>query len=124
MLETAAGIPEVGELEEALRWGEPAYLTPSGTGSTIRLGPVRGMSDEFALFFNCQTTLVETFRQWFPQGLRFEGNRSIVFRVDEPLPAEAVAECVEAALTYHRRSVLPRPTGGSGEANRGRNVWS
>jgi hypothetical protein len=69
----------------------------------VRLGPVRGAPDEFALFFNCQTSLVETFRQWFPHGLRFEGNRSIVFRIDEPLPTEEVTECIAAALTYHRR---------------------
>jgi len=43
VLDTAATTDGVGALEEALRWGEPAYLTTqSGSGSTVRIGPVRG----------------------------------------------------------------------------------
>ena len=38
ILETAANTAEVGEIEETLKWGEPAYLTSqSGSGSTIRI---------------------------------------------------------------------------------------
>jgi hypothetical protein len=32
---------------------------------------------------------------------RFEGNRALVFDVGAPLPKDAVAFCVSAALTYH-----------------------
>ncbi len=36
---TAALIEGVGEIEESLKWGEPAYLTAkSKIGSTIRIG--------------------------------------------------------------------------------------
>lgn len=104
VLQTAAATPGVGRIEEALKWGEPAYLTPeTKSGSTVRIGPRRDDPRAYAVFFNCQTTLVETFRTWFPTGLRFDGNRAIVFDLDDPLPEEAVSECVAAALTYHTR---------------------
>ena len=64
----------------------------------------------YALYFNCQTTLLDTFRSWFPDELRYEGNRAIVFAVGETVPRELVKECIVAALTYHRR---PRPAGGA-----------
>ena len=39
LLATAANTPGVGEIEETLKWGEPAYLTHRPkSGSTIRLG--------------------------------------------------------------------------------------
>lgn len=103
ILATASATQGIGPVEETLKWGEPAYLTPeSKSGSTIRIAPLRGATEEYGLFFICQTSLVETFRQWFPTGLRFEANRAIVFHVDDPLPMEAVGECIRAALTYHR----------------------
>ena len=38
ILKTAASTQSVGELEETLKWGEPAYLTSeSKIGSTIRI---------------------------------------------------------------------------------------
>ncbi len=39
IFETAAQTRGVGQLNETLKWGQPAYLTPvSKSGSTIRLG--------------------------------------------------------------------------------------
>ena len=55
------------------------------------------------MYFNCQTTLVETFRTLFPKELRFEGNRALVFGVGSRVSKPAVAFCVAAALTYHLR---------------------
>ena len=38
IFEVAASTPGVGELEETLKWGEPAYLTTqSKSGSTVRI---------------------------------------------------------------------------------------
>ena len=103
IFETAAAIDGVGEIEETLKWGEPAYVTArSGTGSTIRIDWKKSKPAQYAMYFNCQTTLVDTFRTLFPKELKFEGNRAIVFGVDEALHAETVALCIEAALTYHR----------------------
>jgi hypothetical protein len=101
---TAASTPGVGELEETLKWGEPAYLTTrSKSGSTIRIGWKKSRPNEYAMYFNCQTTLVDTFRSLFPDDLQFEGNRAIVFHDAQAVPTETLAYCVAAALTHHRR---------------------
>lgn len=100
---TAAKTDGAGELDETLKWGEPAYLTArTRSGSTIRIGRRKDDPDKYCMYFNCQTRLVETFRQWFPERLTFEGNRAVVFDVAEPLPRADVTECIAAALTYHR----------------------
>jgi hypothetical protein len=104
VLDTAAATPGVGEIEETLKWGEPAYLTSaSKSGSTIRLGPVKSSPSQYALFFNCKTTLVDTFRTLFPQELRYDGNRAVVLDSEGAMPRDALAFCIQAALTYHRR---------------------
>jgi hypothetical protein len=67
IFEIAAGIEGVGPLEETLKWGEPAYLTETtGSGSTIRLGRSRSSERQCAVLFNCRTTLVDDFRNRFP----------------------------------------------------------
>jgi len=111
---TASSTDGVGELEETLKWGEPAYFTSKRkSGSTIRIDWKKARPDEYAMYFNCQTTLIETFKALFPKELRFEGNRAIVFKVSEAVPADSLAFCVAAALTYHRSSerayLPPRP---------------
>ena len=106
----AAKFESVGPLTETLKWGEPAYLTEATkSGSTIRLGVLRSMPGRGAALFNCQTTLVDTFRAHFSDALLFEGNRAIVFPESEPLPTDALIVCFDLALTYHARKHAGRP---------------
>ena len=100
-LGTARSLPEVGEVEEALKWGEPAYATLSKAGSTFRMDWKAKHPENYALYFNCQTDLVETFRTIFSDDFAFEGNRAIVLKLAQRMPAESVAFCMAAALTYH-----------------------
>jgi hypothetical protein len=45
---------------EALKWGQPSYLTPqSQSGSTIRIDQVKPEAGQRAVYFHCQTNLVE-----------------------------------------------------------------
>ena len=102
IFDTAAATPGVGALEETLKWGEPAYVTAqSGSGSTVRIAWKKADPTHCAMYFNCRTSLVETFRSLFPTEFRFEGQRAIVFDLAEPVPADSLAFCVAAALTYH-----------------------
>jgi len=111
ILRTAAETEGVGELEETLKWGEPAYLTSStGSGSTIRIDWKKKRPNEYAMYFNCQTTLVETFRTLFPNDFKFEGNRALVFGEADAIPMDALAFCIASALTYHR-AAKPRHHG-------------
>ena len=99
--ETARSLPAVGEIEETLKWGEPAYGTPSKAGSTFRMDWKAKAPGRYALYFNCQTDLVDTFKTLFPNDFVFEGNRALVFRLGEAIPADSVAFCMAAAFTYH-----------------------
>jgi hypothetical protein len=101
---TAALTDGVGSLEETLKWGEPAYVTAeSKSRSTVRIGWKASRPSQYAIYFHCQTNLVESFRTWFPGELRFEGNRAIVFSGADILPTDSLAACIAAALTYRQK---------------------
>ncbi len=103
LIHERAAVADAGALTEALKWGEPAFLTSeSKSGSTIRVAWKTRAPDQIGVYFNCQTTLVSDFRTLFPQGLRFEDNRAILLRIDTRIPREALGMCLGMALTYHR----------------------
>ena len=94
----------VGPLTETLKWGEPAYLTEAtGSGSTIRLGWLRSSEQPCAVLFNCNTTLVETFREQFPDSFAYSKNRAICLSPSGALPKAPLSSCLVLALTYHQR---------------------
>ncbi|GGF13731.1 hypothetical protein GCM10011321_02140 [Youhaiella tibetensis] len=100
----AARTEGVGPLTEALKWGEPAYLTEaSRSGTTIRLGATRSSPDAAAVLLNCRTSLVESFRAGFADVFAFEGNRAVIMPIAGPLPQAPLILCLRAALTYRRR---------------------
>jgi hypothetical protein len=102
IFETAADTPRVGKLAETLKWGEPAYVTTqTGSGSTVRIDWKAKAPDRYALYFNCQTNLVDTFRTMFPHDFKFEGNRALVIGLRDRVPRAELAWCIAAALTYH-----------------------
>ena len=99
--DTAKATKGVGALEETLKWGQPSYLTPeTKSGSTIRIDQVKPEPGQYAVYFHCQTNLVETFRELYPE-LRYEGNRCIMLDAQEKVPEAALRHCVALALTYH-----------------------
>jgi len=103
IFETAAKLG-VGPLTETLKWGDPDYLTAAtGSGSTIRLGWLRSSEQPCAVLFNCNTTLVETFRERFPDAFAYSKNRAICLSPNGALPKAPLASCLALALTYHQR---------------------
>ncbi len=102
IFEIAAKTPGVGPLEETLKWGQPAYLTPeTRSGSTIRLGVPK--SGGFALYVHCQTTIIAEFRNLFSTDLIYEGSRGIHFQDVSELRSDTVRLVIAGALTYHLR---------------------
>ena len=102
--QVAALTPGVGVIEEALRWQQPSYLTPeTGSGSTIRIDAVKEQADKYAMYFHCQSGLIDHFKQIYPKTFNYEGNRAIVFSVADKLPETELRHCVSLALTYHLR---------------------
>jgi hypothetical protein len=102
IFETARATEGVGRIEETLRWGQPSYLTPdTKSGSTIRIDQVKFTDNQYAVHFHCQTDLIATFRELYPDEFRYGGNRSIVFRTEDAIPEPALRHCLALALTYH-----------------------
>ena len=86
--------------------GPASYLTSeSKSGSTIRIDAIHAKPGSYAIYFHCQTTLVESFRQRFSTRFRYEGNRALIFSATGKLPTAELRECIAEALTYHLNKV-------------------
>jgi Domain of unknown function (DU1801) len=108
IFDTAKSIKAVGELEETLKWGQPSYLTTkSKSGSMVRIDKVNNQDDKYAIYFLCQTTLVESFKEMFGDKLIYEGNRAIHFDVDDDFPVSEITKCISMALTYRLEKKKP-----------------
>lgn len=103
ILDTARETKGVGAITEALRWGQPAYLTmETRSGSTIRLAPAGPKSGhDVAMFFICHTKLVERFEGLFGDTFRYEGGRALLFMTGDQRSDAELRVCIEMALTYH-----------------------
>ncbi|MDC9595081.1 DUF1801 domain-containing protein [Xenorhabdus sp. IM139775] len=98
LFDIASKTEGVGAITEMLKWGQPSYLTlETGSGTTIRLD--RFGDSHVAIFFHCQTTLIDTFRTLFPE-LNYSKNRAIVFDPKNDLPTDELSICIEMALSY------------------------
>src|SRR5260370_41951260 len=91
----------VGALEEALKWGQVSYLTSeTGSGSTIRIDRVKSAANQYAIYFHCQTDLVSTFRELYPE-LNYGGNRCILPDAADVLPRANSCLRPGPAQTHH-----------------------
>lgn len=95
----------LGAITETLKWGEPSYA--SKKGSPIRMDWKAKNPESVSIFFNCKTTLVETFRELHANALQLNGNREIIISTAEPLPVDELRSCLVMALRYHDLKKLP-----------------
>jgi uncharacterized protein YdhG (YjbR/CyaY superfamily) len=98
--EVANELPEMGAVEESLKWGEPGFR--SKMGSTLRMDWKPRAPEHYALYFQCTTKLVDAFRLVFGPVFAYEGTRAIVFHLDQPLPESEIKACIRATLMYHK----------------------
>lgn len=104
IFDVAGGSTKIGMIEETLKWGQISYLTNHPkSGTTIRIDEYVSKPNHVALFVHCQTSLVDTFRQLYPDEFCYEGNRAIIFDTVDNGRLEALRHCIELALTYHLR---------------------
>jgi len=106
ILDTANKIGEISSLEETLKWGEPSYI--SKYGSTIRIDWKTKIPDQYAIYFKCTSKLVPIFKFIYPDIFKFEGNRAIIFQLNEGIPKSELKNCIKAALMYHKVKHLPQ----------------
>lgn len=64
--------------------------------------------NQYATYFKCASRLVATFRDAFGDIFEFEGNRAIVFQIEDQLPEAELKSCIKAALRYHKVKQLAR----------------
>ena len=100
-----ANANELGTVEETLKWGEPSYTVKGG--SPIRMDWKASQPEFVFMYFNCNTRLVETFRELYGEDLQLDGKRAIALRVDAPADKEILKECISMALRYHKIKHLP-----------------
>jgi len=104
VFEVAAGTDGVGRLTETLKWGQPSYLTEeTKSGTTVRIDRLK-KADGYALYVHCQSGLVPTFRELYPDTFRYEGRRALLFDTGARLPLPALRHCIGLALTRHLRA--------------------
>lgn len=102
IFDVASRTDGVGALEETLKWGQPSYLTTqTKSGSLIRIDQIKSQEEKYAMFFHCQTTLVDTFKEMYRDKFEFGGNRSLIFSVKKKVPVKELRHCISMALTYH-----------------------
>jgi len=99
ILEVAEESNEITHLEETLKWGEPSFVTKNG--STLRMDWKEKTPNQYALYFQCTSRLVDTFRLVFEHTFQYEGKRAIIFQLDQRIPELELKECIKASLTYH-----------------------
>lgn len=100
VVETAKDIPEVSNLEETLKWGEPSFLNKNG--STLRMDWKEKTPNQYQMYFKCTSRLVETFKLVFGDLFEYEKNRAIIFQLDQEIPVEELKKCIKATLMYHK----------------------
>jgi hypothetical protein len=105
IIETAREIEEITNLDETLKWGEPSYLVKKG--STIRIDWKEKKPDQYALYFKCTSRLVSTFKLVYGNIFKFEGERAIIFKMEDNIPKSELKKCITAALLYHKVKHLP-----------------
>lgn len=95
----------LGAVEESLKWGEPSYLVKGG--STIRFDWKLKTPDQYCVYFNCRSKLVDTFRELYSDQLKFSGNRAIVLEINQSVPPSCLSHCIELAMRYQKNKHLP-----------------
>jgi hypothetical protein len=100
VIETAKTTEGLEYLEETLKWGEPSFV--SNIGSTLRMDWKEKTPTQVAMYFQCTSRLVNTFRIVYGDLFQYEGTRALVFPLNEEIPDKQVAECIRASLRYHK----------------------
>ncbi|MEP2781611.1 MAG: DUF1801 domain-containing protein [Pseudoruegeria sp.] len=90
----------IGPIEEALKWGQPAYLTTkTRSGTTLRLGV--GKQGNAAVFAHCQTSVMSDFQTLTGTDFQFDGNRGLWLSGAKDANDPRLDQLIYSALTYH-----------------------
>ena len=100
ILQVAGETPEVGRLEETLKWGQPSFTTPdTRSGSTLRIGMTK--AGDVGLFAHCGTTIISDYAAAFPGLDRIDGKRGVLFADKAEIAPDRLRFLIRHGLTYH-----------------------
>lgn len=105
IIETAAELETVSFLEETLKWGEPSYIAKKG--SAIRIDWKPKTPNQYAMYLQCTSKLIPTFKLIYHNIFEFEGSRAIIFQLEDGIAVKELKKCVAVALQYHKIKHLP-----------------
>ncbi|MGL4279574.1 MAG: DUF1801 domain-containing protein [Albidovulum sp.] len=96
----AGALPVIGPVVEALRWGQPAFLTPqTGAACSLRIG-LAG-AGQFGIFVHCRTSLIAEFKAMTGGRFATQGTRAVLFASAQEIDEVPLGFLIRGALTYH-----------------------
>ncbi|MCG8316270.1 MAG: DUF1801 domain-containing protein [Pseudomonadales bacterium] len=95
----------LGTISESLKWGQLSFSSPKGSPFRIDWSP--DTPTDVSLFFHCQSKLISTFREVYPNNFNYVGNRQIVLPLCSASKHKALSHCISVALRYHQVKEIP-----------------
>lgn len=105
IVEVATEMEQIKSLEISLKWGEPSYKVKKG--SPVRIDWKPKSPDQYAMYFVCTTSLVETFKMVYGNLFKYEKNRALLFDLDEEVPEKELKDCITMAFNYQALKIHP-----------------
>lgn len=95
----------LGKVEESLKWGEPSFSVKGG--SPIRIDWKDKTPEVLNVYFHCQTRLIDTFKEVYPNSFTYQGNRALSLPLTKSIHDTPLKQCLLIAMTYHKVKHLP-----------------
>ena len=90
----------LGPVSESLKWQQLSYSCPSG--SPIRIDWNADSPQTISIFCHCQTKLIASFKEVYPNAFRYLGNREMVLAINQISANPELTHCISVALKYHQ----------------------
>ncbi len=100
ILDIAKKDEEIDFVCEALKWGEPSFLTKS-SGTTLRIDWKEKTPEYISIFVNCQTKLISMFKELYPNEFEYFGNRELRIPLKGKYSKTKLKKCIELVLKYN-----------------------
>ena len=86
-------------MEETLKWGEPSLITKKV--STLRMDWKEKTPDQYAMYFQCTSRLIDNFKLVFGNTFNFDDKLAIIFQLNQNIPEEELKWCIRTYLDKH-----------------------
>lgn len=95
----------LGKIDESIKWGEASFWVKGGIA--VRVDWKEKQPAVIKVFFHCQTRLIETFREVYPEAFAYEGNRALLIPLADYAKHGVLAHCLSVVMRYQALKRLP-----------------